>query len=111
MWSLEELEKCRAELYPAVHPDVMKKRYTEFGGVVRYVLEQQDFLFKDLLQRLTRGAADELLHLDLENARSQVAHSLAHAQVSNLPHWMVGPPIAVSWGCRVHSSGSAVCYT
>ncbi len=84
MWSLEELEKCRAVLYPSVTPAEVEERYTQFGGVVRFVLEKLSYSFEELLQGLSREDAHRLLHLNMEDARSDVRHSLAHAQVSDL---------------------------
>ena len=84
MWSLEELEKCRAVLYPLVPANMVEERYTQFGGVVRFVLEKLSYSFEELLQGLSREDAHRLLHLNMEDARSDVRHSLAHAQVSDL---------------------------
>lgn len=100
-------------LYPSVPPAVVKERYTSFGGVVRFVLEKRSYSFKKLLQGLDREAAHRLLHLNMEDARSDVRHSLAHAQVSNLLCWMPGATMAASYslGCSVHSSGSVCLQT
>jgi hypothetical protein len=83
VWSLEEMETCRAELYSWVGACTMKDRYTYFGGVVRFVLAKPTFPFAKLMQKLSRADADRLIHLDMEDARSDVRHSLAHAQVSS----------------------------
>lgn len=85
VWSLEELEKCRAELFKHVTPATMRHRYTQFGGVPRAVLQQLEFTFQELLQKLTKGAAERLLVLDMAEARSDVRHSLVHAQVGSMP--------------------------
>jgi hypothetical protein len=84
VWSLEEMESCRAKLYTWVDQDTMKDRFTHFGGVVRFVLAKPTYPFAKLMQKLSRADADRLIHLDMENARSDVRHSLAHAQVSRL---------------------------
>lgn len=84
-WSLEELEKCRAQLFKHVTVPTVEQRYTTFGGVPRFVLERQDFTLKLLLQGLDRDYAYRLMHLDLADARSDVRHNLAHAQVITTP--------------------------
>lgn len=86
MWSLAELEKCRAVLYPELHPDTVKERYTQFGGVMRIVLDQRNnYSLENVLQGVSSRSAYRLLSLDVEDDRSVELHYLAHAQVGNLP--------------------------
>lgn len=105
MWSLAELEKCRAVLYPELHPDTVKERYTQFGGVMRIVLDQRsNYSLENVLQGVSRMSAYRLLSLDVEDDRSVELHYLAHAQVSNVPQCIgVFPP---TFSCRVAGNNS-----
>lgn len=84
VWSLEEMERCRAELYDWVDRDTMRDRYTHFGGVVRFVLAKPTYPFANLMRKLSRAEADRLIRSGLEDVRSDVYYSLAHAQVSSM---------------------------
>jgi hypothetical protein len=51
VWTLEELERCRAQLYPQVSADLLESLFTVVGGVPRFVLEEASSLLAQKIPR------------------------------------------------------------
>ena len=84
IWSYDELEACRAALYPLADKEITKLRFTEFGGVVRHVLGNPHYSFDAMKARIGIGIAKDAVSLNLMGTREEISHSVYHIRVRSL---------------------------
>jgi hypothetical protein len=90
VWSLAELEACRARLYPRISPEAMLTSFTWFGGSVRRVLavptDQPEIRLKE---RVRAKSVSELVRAMSDPAMYQAdfSHTLGHFKVCHHICW------------------------
>lgn len=86
VWSVEEIDYCRQNLFDSLNEDMVGQLYTKWGGVPRYIL--QGALNSDM-QRLLQQAVDTcdekiFQYIGGSNSREDVSHILVHMW-TNIP--------------------------
>ena len=81
VWSLPEIQECRAELHSDMTADEATARFISFGGSVRLVLADRNYTFAKLEQRVSPEHAEPLMHLRLAGLGDDISHKLVHIRV------------------------------
>lgn len=82
VWSPDEIEKCRSRLYNQLDPMMVSRRYSQFGGVVRSVLVNNESSFETFLLQIGAETVVGLMNISTLGLHDKLfSHKLCHIRV------------------------------
>jgi len=83
VWTLQEIQSCRALMYSHLLAEDVELRFDKWGGIPRYVLEKVDSRSQDLLEEAIGACSVHLIQQSLgaSSAHAEVSDRILHLRV------------------------------